>query len=934
MSDTRVYFGLLVLTAVMLVQSCATSVSPSSAAALQTIPTSPNDNRQYSTFTLPNQLQVVLISDPSLEVSGASLSVGVGSYQNPKAIPGLAHYLEHMLFLGTKKYPEPNGFQTFLQKNGGSANAYTASDHTNYHFQVGAGALTEALDRYSDYFLHPTFDKTYSDKERKAVHSEWSMGKANDGRIVNRLRGITANPAHPAQQMSVGNLNTLVDTPDQTLHSAMLDFYQRYYSANNMKLVLFGKQNTSTLQQLAVSYFSDINNNGATRPRVKEAGLTTRQLGQHIYYQPQKPMRKLVVEFAINNNTDQWAVKPNRYIINLLSSEEPGTAAQVLRQKGWIDNLTASANPDFYGRDGIFTVNIGLTEQGLKQQDKILATVFKYVDLIRESGVEPVYFNEFQAMLAKQYQDLQVPSALDQAKYFSRSLFSLPAQHLNDAYYTYSHFDKAAIKQVLAQLTPARARVWHINPKANVTTDIPYYQGQYRVTKFTDKTLQHWKKLGQSIQLTLPSKNDLFSTGKSKVVDASVLQPRQVVDEKGIEAWLTHSQYHQSEQGYLQVMFNTNLPLLSAKNYVMSELVNRIFALQTTPLRDKAGRAGIGIGIERPKNNHALTLSGYSEKHPLLYQRLLKRWVTMPINSQELAVAKQGFADWLHGRAKEEASRQLFTELDRLMVKPSWTDEQLAQALGSITLSELNRYQKSLTENNRVRIFSFGNYTQAKVKNIANITQQTLPSSWKKRERFVAKVNKPVIGAQVSFKNTIKTTDNGLLHAYYTDDKSLTTAAQLYLLNSVFRQAFFNQLRTEQQVGYVVGSSIDRVGDYWGFLLYAQSPHTSLKRLNVLFNQFIDNYLAVLQQLDTDELQQLKATLVAQINQVPDNFYKEYPRYLNDFYRGNNRFDSRQKLVSAINSTTKSDIIARYQSLLIKHQAYRVKIKLQGTKNQ
>src|SRR5690606_26451253 len=146
-----------------------------------------------------------------------SLAVGVGSYQNPREFPGLAHYLEHMLFLGTENYPEPNNLQKYLEENGGFANAFTAPNLTNYFLQTPHDKLDPTLDRLSDYFKVPLFTREYSDKELSAVHSEWSMGRDQDGRILNYLSGLTANPEHPASLLNVGNRETLRDLPDLSL---------------------------------------------------------------------------------------------------------------------------------------------------------------------------------------------------------------------------------------------------------------------------------------------------------------------------------------------------------------------------------------------------------------------------------------------------------------------------------------------------------------------------------------------------------------------------------------------------------------------------------------------------------------------------------------------------------------------------------------------
>ncbi|WP_049723052.1 insulinase family protein [Gilvimarinus polysaccharolyticus] len=896
---------------------------------------SPNDSREYRAVTLANNLEVLLISDITIESGGASLSIGVGSYQNPKEIPGLAHYLEHMLFLGTKKYPEPNGFQRFVEQNAGSSNAYTATDHTNYFFQVSAEVLPEALDRFSDYFKAPIFDRQYSDKERNAVNSEWSMGKSQDGRIINRIRGITANPSHPSSAMPTGNLETLADQKDISLYDAMLDFYKNNYSANIMKLVIFGKEDLDSLEALANKNFASLPNHNIQRPQVTITGLTPETQGMHIYYKPQKPLRRLNIEFPIDNNQKDWRVKPNDYIANLISSEEPGTVAQILREKGWVDDFTAGANPGFYGEDGFFTIQIGVTQEGLKHQDNIITAVFSYLDLVRKKGIDPVYHQEYRAMLEKQFNDMQMPAPLSQATYYSVALFDYPEKNIINAPYLYEKFDADAIKKVLKKMVPERARIWHINPEVKVDKDIPWYEGKFATKKFSNKELVAWRNIESSYNFSLPEENDLFSSIKSSVASFEYAKPHQVlstkkIQQQGIEAWLTHSQYHQSELGYLQVMFNSDLPIKSAKNWVSSDLVNRLFALQTTPLRDKAGRAGIGIGIERPKDNHALTLSGYSEKHLVLYRRLLNQWINLEVNEKNLNIAKDGFKQWIESKSKQEPYRQLFAKLDDLVKTPSFSDDVLLAAIDNLTIEDINNYQKQLLSKNRIRIFAFGNYTNQQVEAIADETWQALSDKRVVMERYIQPYSAPVVAAKLLHQEQISQTDNALLKAWYSPDPSLEVGARLALLNAVFHNAFYTQLRTEEQLGYVVGSSFDRLGNYWGFVIYAQSSNTNIATLKDRFDRYLIEYKPELDVLDNTMLEQLRTAVIAQINQPPANFNQEYPRFLNDFYRGNDHYDSRDKLLKAISDVSKADIIALYQSLILEAKAETVQVELEG----
>ena len=78
----------------------------------------------------------------------------------------MAHFLEHMLFLGTQKYPGPNDYSSFITCHGGNYNAYTAFEHTNYFFDIETSYFADALDRFSQFFIEPLFSEQFVDKEK------------------------------------------------------------------------------------------------------------------------------------------------------------------------------------------------------------------------------------------------------------------------------------------------------------------------------------------------------------------------------------------------------------------------------------------------------------------------------------------------------------------------------------------------------------------------------------------------------------------------------------------------------------------------------------------------------------------------------------------------------------------------------------------------
>ncbi|XP_037932560.1 insulin-degrading enzyme-like [Teleopsis dalmanni] len=130
---------------------------------------SPQDVREYRGLHLQNGMKVLLISDINTDLSAAALSVQVGHMSDPDYLPGLAHFCEHMLFLGTEKYPDENGYTTYLSQNGGSSNAATYSLMTKYHFNVAPDKLDGALDRFAQFFIAPLFTSSATDREINAV---------------------------------------------------------------------------------------------------------------------------------------------------------------------------------------------------------------------------------------------------------------------------------------------------------------------------------------------------------------------------------------------------------------------------------------------------------------------------------------------------------------------------------------------------------------------------------------------------------------------------------------------------------------------------------------------------------------------------------------------------------------------------------------------
>jgi insulysin len=238
----------------------------------------------------------------------------VGSMYDPENAQGLAHFLEHMLFMGTRDYPEENEYSAFLNSHGGFSNAYTAQENTVYYFDVQADSLEVALSMFASFFTCPLFAEGSVSREIKAVDSENQKNLQSDTWRHYQLFKSLAKPGHPFSRFSTGNLKTLGETPAAdglNIRDLMLKFYEDYYSANLMKLVVYGKESLDVLQGWVEEKFALVVDKELV-PRTFDANPYEGNLGRYLEVVPIKDSKSLEIEFLMPAYWQHYRSKPER----------------------------------------------------------------------------------------------------------------------------------------------------------------------------------------------------------------------------------------------------------------------------------------------------------------------------------------------------------------------------------------------------------------------------------------------------------------------------------------------------------------------------------------------------------------------------------------------------------------------------------------------
>ena len=283
--------------------------------------------------------------------------------------------------MGTDKYPVENDYSQYLSTNSGSSNAFTAATHTNYYFEVSAkpnndeeelsptnpSPLYGALDRFAQFFVAPLFLASTLDRELQAVDSENKKNLQNDTWRLHQLDKSNSNPKHPYCHFSTGNLETLKVIPESkgvNVREKFIEFYQKHYSANRMKLCVLGRESLDVLERWAAELFSDVENKDLPPNEwTDEDPLTPEHLGVVTFAKPVMDSRELNITFPFLDEHLLFEELPSRYLSHLIGHEGPGSIMAYIKSKGWANGLSAGAWTVCPGSPGMFDIQIKLTQE-------------------------------------------------------------------------------------------------------------------------------------------------------------------------------------------------------------------------------------------------------------------------------------------------------------------------------------------------------------------------------------------------------------------------------------------------------------------------------------------------------------------------------------------------------------------------------------------
>jgi insulysin len=876
---------------------------------------SPNDLRDYRALKLDNGLDVMLVSDPETDKAAASVDVYVGSANDPKEFPGLAHFLEHMLFLGTSKYPDADAYQKFISEHGGGHNAFTSSEHTNYYFDINADHLEAALDRFSQQFIAPLFNAEYVEREVNAVHSEYSSKLKDDGRRLFSALKATLNDNHPYKHFAVGNLQTLKDSKELSLRDALLKFHEQYYSANTMKLVVLGKEPLDQLETWVKKKFTDIKNRSLKREAINVDFFAEGFLPARLDVQSVKDTRSLSIGFPIPSPSAYKDSQPVSYIANLIGHEGQGSLLSTLKEDELVDSLSAGSHFDTQ-KDAIFMVNMTLTQKGLQAPEKVLEKLFSYIDLVKKEGLKKIYFDEQVKMLeiGFNYQEKSDPA------HFVRRLSgalqeSTPEQVLFE-HYNLNTYDKELYADFLNHLRPDNMLVSVSAQSVKGTHTTEWFKAPYSISKIDDAMVKQLQKPQTDGRLSMPAANVFIPDNIQLLDQQNTDVPVNAYEDTGIETWHATDTSFGTPKADLFVTLRSPAAMQSAETLVQTEILVSLFKDALSEFSYPAYLAGLNYELYNHVRGITIKISGYNDKQSILLDKILSTLKKTNFQEERFNIIKERIQRAIENEKKHKPYEQAIAASQRLLLSPSWTPDERLSAVDKTTLPSITAFHQTFFSVLDIAVLSHGNVDAKQSVKLSKQIQTTMLGGIKTQPVERSSVLNIDAATPLFSPVSVEHPDTGFVYMLQGNSRDNAEKARFMLLSQILSSDYYGQIRTEKQLGYVVFATYYPALEVPSIAFIVQSPTASGETLMQETEKFLEAQIETIKTLDSATLDRFKTSLVSRLSEQDNNLYERSNRYWREIDRSNTNFDTREQLIQKIEDIDHEALISFYTNLL------------------
>ncbi|XP_065364663.1 nardilysin-like [Calliphora vicina] len=921
----------------------------SSVEYLETPDKSENDKKSYQCLVLANGLKVLLVSDNKTgcnanedhnsaklskneqadeKLSAVALMVDVGSFIQPREFQGLAHFLEHMIFMGSKKYPKENSFDTHLTKYGGSNNACTDSEDTLYYFEVPEKHLDSSMDYFAAQLKEPLLIEDSMTREREAVESEYQLIVNNDEIRRNLLIQSLANENYPHENFTWGNLKSLKEDieSDQELHRNLHEFYKRHYSSHRMYACIQSCLPLKELEHLAIKHFADVLNNelpGHDFEQYNYKQAFKREFFKEVFFvKPIENVCKLYLTWVLPSTLKLYKCKPASFLSYFLGYEGEGSLCAYLRKRLWA--LELMAGPDTNIMFTLFNLNITLTELGFKHLDEVLKATFAYIKLFNKACQLKEIYNEVSFVHNSNFRFATESSAGDNVQNLVGCCKYYPSKDILTASRLYYEFNEAQIQNIIDHINQFHFNIMLVTQQTyeNVVYDKKekWFGTEYTSKEIPSKWLKMWQNTERMPELYLPTANAFIShdfrifwreNGEKELPQT----PEKLLQTDTAELWFRQDDKFLLPHAYMY--FHLMSPLLrqNARNTVLCSLYLDLVQHHLVEELYPATTAGINYQIYSEEKGVILAVDGYNEKLYLVIEIIMKALISTKdrINECQLEMfKKQQQKNYYNYLIKPDLVN---VDLLGFMLKEKyWLLTEKCKFIAAINLLDIKTFAEEFTQELYVQALIQGNLEQQTALTVMDcIMQQLNCVAIKEKSLMEDRGTEIPLGCHKILCANLNPKDCNTIVANYHQigPRSLRTECILELLIMMLEATLYDVLRTKEQLGYYVSCSTQINHGIMGYLIYVSSQETKHSAVYVAerMEAFRVSIQQILQNICEEDFQNFKNSLI-KLKEIKDvTLYEEVSRNWCEITSEDYLFQRKSKEIEIVHTLEKQDIL-------------------------
>ncbi|KAH7285476.1 hypothetical protein KP509_33G029900 [Ceratopteris richardii] len=874
-------------------------------------------------------------SGSTKKMAAAALSVGVGSFADPKDAQGLFHFLEHMLFMGSSKFPDENEYDSFLSKHGGSSNAFTETEHTCYYFEVNHKFLKPALDRFSQFFISPLIKGEAMEREVQAVDSEFEGHLQSDGVRLSQLQCNTADQHHPFNCFSWGNRKSLSEPVARgvDMRGKLLEMYDKYYHAGRMKLTVVSGEPLETLKSWVTELFNGIRP-GFGSPLHFEWEGPVWEPGKLYRVKSVKDQHFISIIWPFPCLKDAYLKKPYDYISHLVGHEGTGSLFSLLKHHGWATHLSAGVGEGGFERCSagyMFNVNIYLTDSGLDQVDNVIDLLYQYLKMLRDIGPQEWVHEEIQAMTNMEFQFVEEIHPDTYAVNLATNMHLYPEKHVIYGDFALEMWDPNLVQSMLNLMVPTNMRLDIVtkcfDEKAtNVQTE-PWFEFPYVVEDIPHETMARWENPKcVNPMLHMPLVNEFIPTdfsirnGNFDGMDVES-PPRVIKNDSLLKLWYKPDTKFQTPRTNAYFRVSCLGALDTVRGYVLTELYVKLLKDALNEMLYLANVAKLESSLSFVSDGLELKLYGFSHKLPVLASRIASFVKSFVPTSERFQVMKEELTRAYRNANMKPSKHSTYLRL-QILKERSFEIEDRKDVLNELCVDDVISFTPTLLGRIFIEAFLHGNLSEEEAVTIARVFKDSLasdplPNAGEPKERILKVPLGLTFIHNTDAINPVE--ENSAVELYFQIDqddgeRSLRMRAVYDLFESIISEPYFNELRTQEQLGYSLSSTARLTYRILGFSFRVISAKYSPPYVIERIEKFIKTFRKHLDDMTDEEFQSYVDALIEVKMESDHNLMEETDRLWLQIAEKRYIFDISKREAEELRSITKAEVMNLYDT--------------------